>query len=70
MTSLKKSNKVLPSARHGNAGWFETTPGERFAIRTSAKKGRATLQRSRWSRIPATVRQSISKEWGMSIWSC
>jgi mannose-6-phosphate isomerase-like protein (cupin superfamily) len=29
---------VLPIARHSNAEWFETTPGERFAIRTSAKE--------------------------------
>jgi mannose-6-phosphate isomerase-like protein (cupin superfamily) len=38
MASSKKSTEVLSINHQDNSGWLETTPGERFKIRTSAKE--------------------------------
>ncbi|HEX9470774.1 MAG TPA: cupin domain-containing protein [Bradyrhizobium sp.] len=38
MTTSKKSTEVLSLGRRSNAEWLQTTPGERFTIRTSVKE--------------------------------
>ncbi|SHH07893.1 cupin domain-containing protein [Bradyrhizobium erythrophlei] len=38
MASPKQSTEVLPIDHPGSGEWLETTPGERFAIRTSARE--------------------------------
>ena len=38
MASSKKSTEVLSINHQDNGEWLETTPGERFTIRTSAKE--------------------------------
>jgi hypothetical protein len=38
MASSKKSTEVLSVNHQDNGEWLETTPGERFTIRTSAKE--------------------------------
>src|SRR3984893_10630590 len=45
LASSKKSTEVLSINHQDNGEWLETTPGERFTIRTSAKetKGMYTM---------------------------
>src|SRR5258708_17050144 len=38
MTTSKKSTEGLSLGRRSNAEWLQTTPGERFTIRTSVKE--------------------------------
>jgi quercetin dioxygenase-like cupin family protein len=38
MTTSKKSTEILSLGRRSNAEWLQTTPGERFTIRTSVKE--------------------------------
>jgi mannose-6-phosphate isomerase-like protein (cupin superfamily) len=38
MTTSELTTEVLPNGHHGNGGWLQITPGERFKIRTSVEE--------------------------------